>query len=325
MSAFTADERIALLLSILGSDIAQPALDAMTPVRGKHIQRMIEDYQKNPPTDEEADYVIGDFVNYFEFAVHAWEANLPEQDDAAEAELAEPGNEEKVTYFPKIDTSDDPVEDLNRLHPFQIQEAIRSDHPKTIAIVLEKLTPEKSGQIIAELNSDVRTQVVTFLSEPSTVPAPIVQNVLRTTVAAAVKVESRENAVDQAKVMAEMLRNVKKELRGEMVEKLAASNEVFAESVKKLLYVFDDFAGLSDRDVQKLLGEVQTDFLVVGLQRADPEIVDKLLGNLSSRARDSVIEEMEYKTEVTDEEVETARAELVAVLARLDEAGEISL
>ena len=151
------------------------------------------------------------------------------------------------------------------------------------------------------------------------------QNVLKTTVAAAVKVESREKEVDQAKLMADMLRNVKKELRGEMVEKLEASNEAFAAAVKKLLYVFDDFAKLSDRDVQKLLGEIQTDFLIVGLQRADPEIVDKLLGNLSSRARDSVIEEMEYKTEVTDEEVETARAELVAVLARLDEAGEISL
>ena len=170
MSAFTADERIALLLSILGEDIAKPALDAMTPTRGKYIQRMIDDYLKNPPSDEEADYVIGDFMNYFEFAVHAWESHLPEVDEAAEAELASPDNDEQVTFFPKIDTSEDPVADLNRLHPFQIQEAIRNDHPKTIAIVLERLTPEKAGQILAELGSDSRAQVVTFLSEPTTVP-----------------------------------------------------------------------------------------------------------------------------------------------------------
>ena len=72
-------------------------------------------------------------------------------------------------------------------------------------------------------------------------------------------------------------------------------------------------------------GEVETDSLVVALQRADDALVAKLLNNLSKRARESIQEEMQYKEGVSDTEVEVARAQLLGVLARLDESGDIKL
>ena len=61
------------------------------------------------------------------------------------------------------------------------------------------------------------------------------------------------------------------------------------------------------------------------MQRVNPEIKAKLLDNLSKRARQSLEIEMEFKTGVTDEEIEQARKQFVETLGRLDESGEISL
>ena len=96
--------------------------------------------------------------------------------------------------------------------------------------------------------------------------------------------------------------------------------------MKTKLYLFEDVLRLDDRDVQKVLGEVESDSLIVALQRTDEAIIAKLLNNLSKRARASIQEEMQYKENVTGRgNREKARSQVVGALSRLDESGEIKL
>ncbi len=155
MSAFTAEERIALLLAILGEEVAHSAIAGMNPTRANFVQRLIRDYQENPPSDEEAAFIINDFVSYFQFALSA-RAAVEEQEAADKQEKGGSGRSgarrkdtEAVTYFPEVQATDDPVEDINKLDPFQVAEALSHDHPKTIALVLERLQPERSAFVSA--------------------------------------------------------------------------------------------------------------------------------------------------------------------------------
>ncbi len=328
MSAFTTEERLALLLNVLGDDAATVAFQAMNPTRAKYIRQLLEDLRTDPPSSEEVEYVIGDFHQYFRFAMQALGTNLP--DGHAEgnevSRKSEPESKQKpVIYFTKISPSENPIADLNRLDPYQVAAALQGDHPKTVAMVLRHLETKQAAKAMEHLPAAVRSESIVFLSQESTVPFPIVNQVLKSTVQKANTVERREEEVDQASVLAELMRSLPKEMRIELMTRLEQSDPELAQDVKSKLYLFEDVMRLDDRDVQKVLGEVETDGLIVALQRAAQDVIDKLLNNLSKRARESILEEMQYKEGVSEKEIEEARTQLVSALARLDENGEIKL
>ncbi len=326
MGAFTSEERLALLLNVLGDDVAKVAFQTMNPVRATYIQKLLQDFQSDPPSPEEVEYVIGDFNQYFRFAMNELRLDL-DADNSGTGNDGKDGATAKqaVTFFPKITPSDDPVNDLNRLDPYQVATALVGDHPKTIAMVLRYMETKLAAKALEHLPDAVRPETIVFLSQPSTVPAPIVNQVLKSTVQKAITVEYREEKVDQSTVLAELMRSLPKEIRIELMAKLEESDAELAEQVKAKLYLFGDVLRLDDRDVQKVLSEVESDSLIVALQRTDEAIIAKLLNNLSKRARASIQEEMQYKENVTDEEIEEARSQVVGALARLDESGEIKL
>jgi flagellar motor switch protein FliG len=187
------------------------------------------------------------------------------------------------------------------------------------------MNSKHAANVLSHLDPDVRTDAIVFLTQESTVPLPIVNQVLKTTVLKAISVEFREEVIDQSQTLAELMRSLPKEMRVELMAKLEETNPELSESVKSRLYLFVDVMRLDDRDVQKLLGEIESDSLIVALQRTNQNLIDKLLSNLSKRARESITEEMQYKVNATDEEVEEARGQLISAIARLDENGEIKL
>ena len=327
MSAFTTEERLALLFNVLGDEVASPALQAMNPTRANYVRQLLNDFKIDPPSSEEVEYVIGDFNQFFQFAMKTLGPSLAQQKESSKDNKAQAASKAKtkITYFEKITPGNDPVADLKRLDPFQVASAIGDDHPKTIAMVLRHMETELAAKVLEFLDTPTRMETIVFLSQESTVPSAIVNQVLKTTVLKAISIEFREEAVDQSKVLAELLRSLSKDMRTELMAKLDQESPDLAGKVKDNLYLFEDVLRISDRDVQKLLAEIESDSLIVALQRTDQEIIDKLLNNLSKRARESIVEEMEYKKDVSEKEIEEARSDLVFALARLDERGDIKL
>ena len=93
------------------------------------MTRLVDEYVKDPPTEEEANYVIDDFINYFQFALDTVEPQVKQLEKSAAAGKAETdtggtaaknSQKTKTVFFPKIEPSDDPIADLNRLDPYQI-------------------------------------------------------------------------------------------------------------------------------------------------------------------------------------------------------------
>lgn len=327
MVTFTSDERLALLLNVLGDEVAAPALNAMNAERSQRLRQLLNEFRADPPTAEEIEFVIADFNQYFQFAVNQIGAQnpAPGTPKPVSGNQTVESDDDKVVYFEKITPTDDPTADLNRLHPYQVATAIEDDHPKTMALVLRNMDTQAAASVLQYLPAAARSDVIVFLTQESTVPLPIVRQVLKTTVLKSVSVESRVEKTDTSESLAELMRSLPKDIRVPMMEKLQESDPDLAAAVKENLYLFEDIMRLDDRDVQKLMAEVETDSLIVALQKTDQELIDKILGNLSKRARESIIEEMQYKTDAPEEDINEARQQLVSAIARLDEAGEIKL
>ena len=286
----------------------------------------LTEYQNEPPSPDEIDYVLSDFNKYFSFAMEALGRQIANAAaDQDESQHNPSAGKPKVGYFELVQPSGDIVQDLNRLDPFQIASAVLHDHPKTVALVLRNLDSRLAAAVLENLPENVRMEAVVFLSQESTVPDKIVKQVLQSTFEKGNSVRSRTEDVDQAQVLAELLRSLPKDIRKQLIERLAKEDPELVSSIRAKLYVFEDILRLGDRDVQKVLGEIETDILIVGLQQADDKLVQRLLSNLSKRARQTIEEEMEYKSGVSQETIDEARQQLVAALGALDESGDITL
>ena len=283
MLSLTSEERLALLLSVLGEEASSAAFKSMNPTRANYVKQLLRDYKSEPPSRDEIEYVVSDFNHYFSFAMETLEPHIrasakaanESKSQAAKSNPTKPeGSKPIVTYFEPIASSGDPVEDLNRLDAYQIATALGNDHPKTIALVLRTLNTTLAASVLEELAEEPRMDAVVYMSQESTVPEKIVVQVLQSTFEKANSVTCRKQRVDQAQVLAELMRSLPKEMRKQLMERLQEEDEGLVAILRAKLYVFDDLLRLDDRDIQKILGEVETDILIVALQKADTDLVN---------------------------------------------------
>jgi flagellar motor switch protein FliG len=332
MLTLTTEERLALLLSVLGEEASSAAFKSMHPTKATYVQRLLEEFKLDPPSRDEIEYVVKDFNNYFAFAMETLGPQIKKQAEELEAanEEANAGKptaakKPKPSFFKPVEPTGNATNDLNKLDPYQIAMALENDHPKTIALVMRQLETPRAAAVLENLSDESRSDAVIFLSLESTVSEKIVENILISTFEKANSVTCREAVVNQAQVLAELMRSLPKEMRNALIERLNKENPQIVEDVRSQLYVFEDLLRLDDRDIQKILGEIETDILIVALQKADPTLAKKLLNNLSKRARQTIEEEMEYKSGVAQDEIKEARQKLVETLGKLDESGDITL
>jgi flagellar motor switch protein FliG len=74
-----------------------------------------------------------------------------------------------------------------------------------------------------------------------------------------------------------------------------------------------------------MMREVSTDLLTLALKGVDDEFQQKFLKNMSSRAAEMLVEDMEAKGPVKLSDVEAAQKEILSIARRLEESGEITL
>lgn len=329
---FTSEERLALLLSVLGPDAEKAALAKINPTRAVYVRKLIEDFRTDPPGQEDIDSITEEFSRFFSFALASIKPIIEEQKSAPASGKRAGGDKKTSTAaveenlnFPPIEETGDCNFDLNRLDAYQIAEALKEDHPRIIALVLDRLGTDTGAKVINFLSDEVRSAVVLQFCQESTLTAELETQLLRATFRKANQVRTKKVVVDRTDNLAQLMRQLPKETRSSLLNSLTEFDQDMVESMKSKLYLFSDVTRLEDRDVQKLIGEIDSDSMITALVECDEEIAQKLLSNLSKRARGAIESELEYQSNVAPEDIEIARTEIAMVIARLDESGEISL
>jgi len=107
------------------------------------------------------------------------------------------------------------------------------------------------------------------------------------------------------------------------MEKLEEDNPELADDIKRLMFVFDDVMLLDDRSIQMVMRDVDQKDIVLALKGATEQVKGKILKNMSARARQMVLEDMEVMGPVRLKTTEEAQQKIVNVIRRLEETGEI--
>ncbi len=202
---------------------------------------------------------------------------------------------------------------------------IIDEHPQTIALILSHVPPAQAADIISGLPADRQLSVIRRIASMGQTSPEIIQEVERGLEKRMASVMSQqfENAGGVASV-AEMLNVIDRATERSLLENLAQEDPDLVEEIRRLMFVFEDINKLADRDVQTLLKNVESSQWAMALKGASEELKDKILNNMSKRASDLLKEEMEYLGPVRLSSVEQTQQQIVDVIRRLEDAGEIT-
>jgi flagellar motor switch protein FliG len=91
------------------------------------------------------------------------------------------------------------------------------------------------------------------------------------------------------------------------------------------MFVFEDLLEMEDRGIQLVLREVQSESLIVALKGASEELREKVFKNMSQRAAEMLREDLEAKGPVKLSEVESEQKEILKVVRRLADEGQVMI
>jgi len=127
------------------------------------------------------------------------------------------------------------------------------------------------------------------------------------------------------KVVADILNLTGSSVEKSILDNMDAQDPEVAEAVRNLMFVFDDIAKLTDREIQTLMRDVDQKDLAVALKSASEELKDKVLGNMSERVRAFITEEMEFQGPMRLSEFEEVQLRVVQQVRQLEEQGQITI
>jgi len=217
-----------------------------------------------------------------------------------------------------------PFESLQDVDAKVLANFIRNEHPQTIALILSHLESGKAAEVLSEFPEPLQTDVILRIADLDTVSPQVIEeieHVLRTEIAAMGTVGSKK--LGGAQTVAEILNQVDQTTENTILSKIEEDRADLANEIRKLMFVFDDLVNVPDQGIRSILKEINNEELTLALKTASETMKKKILANLSERAAQMIIEDLEVMGPVRLTDVEKAQQSILRVAKKLEQEGKI--
>jgi flagellar motor switch protein FliG len=214
---------------------------------------------------------------------------------------------------------------LRNVPPDQIAPFISHEHPQSIALILSQLEADQASGILAQLPELLQSDVAYRIATMENITPNVLKEIEESLEESLRDMLGGNQDVGGPKVVADILNLTGSTVEKNVLDNMDAQDPEVSESVRNLMFVFDDIAKLTDRELQALMREVDQADLVIALKSASDEMKDKILGNLSERVRTFITEEMEFAGPMRLSEVEEVQLRIVQQVRQLEEQGQVSI
>ena len=203
---------------------------------------------------------------------------------------------------------------------------LKHEHPQIVAIVLSSLDSEHAAEVVKYFPEDDVPEIMIRVAQLDAIhPAALAELdelLQKQIVDIAPTPPSR---VVGPQLAADIIGYFDSNVEAEVLDRLTEEDEDMGNHVRDLMFIFDNLLSVTDRDMQRLLQEVGQEKLVIALKGASEDMRDKITSNMSSRARDMLLEDLELMGPVKLSEVEDVQKEILQVAINLAADGTIAL
>jgi len=207
-----------------------------------------------------------------------------------------------------------------------VAELIKNEHPQIIASILVHLERDQAAEILSafpdRLKSDVVLRIATLDGiQPNALRE--LNDVLAKLLAGGDNL--KKSAMGGVRAAAEVLNYMGNTQETVVMEAVKEHDADLAQKILDEMFTFENLLDVDDRGLQLLLREVQSESLVVALKGTAEELRERIFKNMSQRAAEMLREDFEAKGPVRVSEVEAEQKEILKIVRRLIEEGQVSI
>lgn len=216
------------------------------------------------------------------------------------------------------------IESLKWMDSLSVAELLRSEHPQIVAAIMVHLDFDQAADVMKNLSERQRNEVMLRIATMEGIQPSALKDlneVLFQVLSGGDKV--RKSSLGGVKTAAEMINNLGGNADVAVLDTIRNYDPDLAQKIMDKMFVFDDLIKLDGKSIQTVLKEVASDALIAALKGAQPELREKILSNMSSRAAETLREDLEAKGPMRLSEVEAQQKEILKTVRRLADEGQI--
>jgi len=323
LKELTGRQKASLLLIALDVDVAAEVFKNLDPRDVELISAEITQVKNTP--SKTVDEVLIEFHSMVTAREYVLEGGLDYAQQILEKSF---GYNKAVEIIEKVKniTTLKGFDVLKRADSTQLITFLNKEHPQTIALILTHLSPEQTANALMELPPELRTEVAYRIATLGKISPQTLKRIEKVVdEMAGMTMSQTVGKIGGTKTLAQILNRVKVSYSKEILSEMSNIDQDIAMEIKRQMFLFEDLINLQDKDLQKLLREIDRKDLTLSLKITDDKLKDKIFSNMSERAAELLKEELEYMGMVKLKEVEAAQARIIDVVKSLEESGELSL
>ncbi|HCA27091.1 MAG TPA: flagellar motor switch protein FliG [Betaproteobacteria bacterium] len=218
------------------------------------------------------------------------------------------------------------IESLKWMDSGDVSELIKNEHPQIVATILVHLDRDQASEVLGyfteRLRNDVLLRIATLDGIQPTALKEL-NDVLTGLLAGSANL--KKSAMGGIRPTAEILNYMGTSLEASVLASVRDFDPDLAQKIQDEMFVFDNLLDLEDRGIQLLLREVQSESLIIALKGTSEELREKVFKNMSQRAAEMLRDDLESKGPVRVSEVEAEQKEILKIVRRLADEGQIVL
>ena len=217
-----------------------------------------------------------------------------------------------------------PFEFIRKTDPAQLLNFIQDEHPQTIAMILSYLAPAQASQVLGALPPEKQADVAKRIATMDRTSPDVIKEVERVLERKLASLVNQDyTIVGGIDAIVGILNSVDRGTEKHIMESLEIEEPELADEIRKKMFVFEDILLLDDRAIQRVLRDVENADLELALKNTTEEVQNVIYKNLSKRLAAMIKEDMDFMGPVRMKDVEEAQQKIVAVIRKLEDAGEI--
>lgn len=316
-------EDAAILLMSLGEEEAAAVFKHLAP---KEVQRLGETIAKMKAIPRER---VESVLDKFGAVAQSQHVLVADTDEYVKAVLRKALGEDKANLLiDRILQGSDVtgIESLKWMDANSVAELLRNEHPQIVAAILVHLDFDQSSSVLKAFSERQRNEVLVRIAtldgiQPSALKD--LNEVMSKVLAGGDKL--RKATLGGVKTAAEIINLLGSSVETSALDYIREADNELAQKIMDNMFTFDDLMKLDDKGFQSLLKEVQSESLIIALKGAAPELRERIFKNMSSRAAETLREDLESRGPVRVSEVEAEQKEMLKIVRRLVDEGQIVL
>jgi len=215
---------------------------------------------------------------------------------------------------------------LQKTDPQQLAKFIHSEHPQTIALTLSHLNPSQAAGLLFSLPTEIRADVALRMASLDQISPEIISKIAGVIGSKLRSLgELSREAYGGVHAVAEMFNRLDSNTSKDILDVIEQNNSALVETIRQLMFVFEDILLLDINAVKEVLGKVDRKILTVALKGTSEQMKNHMLQAMSQRGAEMLREDMDALGPIKIKEVEAAQQQIIAVVRQLESEGVISL